>query len=173
MQKKKHFRITLVSLILLALLLGFDQLTKYLAVLFLKGKDPFVLIPGALEFRYLENRGAAFGSLQNMQVFFWILTLVFLAAAVFFFIRTPKTKHYYPLIGCCIVLVAGAAGNFLDRIINRYVVDFIYFSLIDFPIFNVADIYITLSFLAILLLVFFYYKDGDFSFLSSKKEAAK
>ena len=105
-----------------------------------------------------------------MQGVFWILTLVFLAAALYFFVRMPKTKRYYPLAGCCAVLVAGALGNFIDRVANQYVVDFIYFSLIDFPVFNVADIYITVSFIFILALVFFYYKEGDFSFLAAKKK---
>ena len=175
MEKKKQSqgRILLVSAIALVLLLAFDRLTKYLAVTGLRGKNPIVLIPGVLELHYLENRGAAFGSMQNMQVFFWILTIVFLAVAVFFFIRMPKTKHYYPLMGCCVVLVAGAVGNFIDRLVNQYVVDFIYFSIIDFPIFNVADIYISLSFIVILILVFFYYKDGDFGFLSSKSKKSE
>ena len=170
MKAKQHMRVTVISVIALILLLAFDQFTKYLAVTCLKGKAPVVLIPGALEFQYLENRGAAFGSLQNMQGVFWILTLVFLAAALYFFVRMPKTKRYYPLAGCCAVLVAGALGNFIDRVANQYVVDFIYFSLIDFPVFNVADIYITVSFIFILALVFFYYKEGDFSFLAAKKK---
>lgn len=170
MKTKNHIRVTIVAIIALAFLLALDQLTKYLAVNGLKGKGPVTLIPGVLELRYLENRGAAFGSLQNMQGFFWILTLVFLAVAVFFFFKMPKTRHYYPLAACCVILVAGAVGNFIDRIANQYVVDFIYFSIIDFPIFNVADIYISVSFIMILILVFFYYKDGDFQFLSSKNK---
>ena len=169
MNTKKYGRFILIPLLALAALLFLDQFTKHLAVTALKGKAPIVLIPGVLEFQYLENRGAAFGSLEGMQLVFWILTILFLAAAILFYIRIPKTKKYLPLMICCVVLVAGAAGNFIDRAVNQYVVDFIYFSVIDFPIFNVADIYITLSFIGILLLVFFYYKDGDFQFLSRRK----
>lgn len=57
----------------------------------------------------------------------------------------------------------------IDRVRLHYVVDFIYFSLIDFPIFNVADIYVTVSMILLLILVLFYYKEEDFSFLSWKK----
>ena len=74
-----------------------------------------------------------------------------------------------PLIVVVDVLVAGAIGNFIDRLVNKYVIDFIYFSLIDFPIFNVADIYVTLSVIALFILIFFYYKEEDFKFITKKK----
>ncbi len=53
------------------------------------------------------------------------------------------TKHFLPLRICAVFILAGAFGNMIDRVIRHYVVDFFYFSLIDFPIFNVADIYVT------------------------------
>ena len=65
---------------------------------------------------------------------------------------------------------AGAIGNLIDRMIHHYVIDFFYFSLINFPIFNVADIYVTLSAIALILVIFFYYKEEDYAvFFSSKK----
>ena len=63
-----------------------------------------------------------------------------------------------------------AVGNFIDRLTRGYVVDFFYFSLIDFPIFNVADIYVTVTFIVLVLLIFFYYKDEDFSIYSRRQE---
>ena len=65
-------------------------------------------------------------------------------------------------------MFGGAAGNFIDRIVRGYVVDFIYFSLIDFPVFNLADIYVVCGGIALVLLVVFRYKDEDFDFLSTK-----
>lgn len=65
--------------------------------------------------------------------------------------------------------MAGAAGNLIDRIRFGYVVDFFYFRLIDFPVFNVADIYVTVSFAVLLLLVFFQYKEEDLEFFEKKK----
>lgn len=67
-------------------------------------------------------------------------------------------------------MTAGAIGNFIDRLILVYVRDFLYFSLIDFPIFNVADIYVTVSAFAFFLLILVYYKDSDLEFLSDKKD---
>jgi signal peptidase II len=156
---------TAALLILIAALVAADQLTKFLAVYFLKGQEPLSLIPGVLELRYLENSGAAFGMLQDQQWFFGILTVVFLGLAVWLFRKVPKTGRYLPLMITAAVLVSGAVGNFIDRLAHRYVVDFIYFSLIDFPIFNVADIYVTLSVIALLVLIFFHYKEEDFHFL--------
>ena len=104
--------------------------------------------------------------------FFWILTAVFLFAAIYILIRVPKTRRYLPLIACVVVLAAGALGNLIDRVINHYVVDFIYFSIINFPIFNVADIYVTLSVIFLLILILFKYKEGELRFLGRKKDPA-
>ncbi len=150
------------------LLVLLDQVVKYQAVVNLKGQDAIVVIPGVLEFLYLENHGAAFSMLQDQQWFFYILTAVFLAAAVWFIRKIPKKQKFRPLIRAVFILCAGAVGNLIDRILYRYVVDFIYFSLIDFPVFNIADIYVTLSVIAIILLVLFHYKDEDFKEIFGK-----
>ena len=71
------------------------------------------------------------------------------------------------------VLTAGALGNFIDRLRLGYVVDFFYFSLINFPIFNVADIFVVVSFIGIAISVLFVYKDEEFDFLSIKKKEHK
>lgn len=171
MKSKKMF---LCDLLIAALLVGIDQFTKYLAVLYLKGKDPFVLIPGVLELKYLENRGAAFGILQGQKIFFIGMTLLILCACIYALWRMPAQKKYgiFHVLGG--ILMAGALGNFIDRIRLDYVVDFIYFSLIDFPIFNVADMYVTLICIAGLFLVFFgHMKEEDFDFLSLKKSERK
>ncbi len=163
---KVYLPIVLATVLLVAL----DQWVKHLCVLHLKGQEPIVLIPGVLEFNYLENHGAAFGMLQNQQWFFWILTAVFIGFAVLFFVKVPKNSYYLPMILIVTVLLSGAIGNFIDRIAYRYVVDFIYFRLIDFPIFNIADIYVTCSMIALIAFVLLKYKDGDFAFLFGKKD---
>lgn len=153
------------------LLLTFiDQWTKYLAVLHLKNQESIVLIPGVFQLQYLENHGAAFGILQGQQWIFFLMTIVYLVAAVWIYLRIPKTKKYFPLHMIAVVLTAGALGNFIDRISQGYVVDFFYFSLIDFPIFNVADIYVVLSFIGLAICILFVYKDKDFAFLNLKKK---
>ena len=97
-----------------------------------------------------------------------ILTAIFLAAAVWVYMRLPKIKRYMPLHITAVVLVSGALGNLIDRIRLGYVVDFFYFSLIDFPIFNVADIYVVLSFVSLMICILFVYREEDFSFQSRR-----
>ncbi len=156
-----------------AVLIAFDQLMKYAAVANLKDKPSCVLIDNVLELRYLENRGAAFSMLQGKQLIFSIITIVFIAAAIYILIKIPKNKYYMPLIVTVVFLFSGAIGNFIDRLSNGYVVDFIYFSIIDFPIFNVADIYVSLSVVALVILVLFRYKDDDLDFVKISKKKAK
>ncbi len=161
-----------VSYILfVVMLVALDQWTKHLAVLHLKEQPAVSLIKGALELRYLENNGAAFSILQGRQPVFFVLTAVFLALFIWFCWRVPKTKKYLPLIMCMLFLSGGAVGNLIDRAAHSYVVDFIYISLIDFPIFNVADIYVTLSVIALVLLLMFRYKESDMKFLHRRKDA--
>lgn len=153
-----------------ALLTAFDQWTKYLAVVHLKGQEDIPLIPGVLCFHYLENRGAAFGVFQNQRIFLLILTSLILLGVCYVLWRIPSEKKYIILKVLCFMAAAGGIGNLIDRVRLNYVVDFIYFSLIDFPVFNVADIYVTVSMFLLLVLVLFYYKDEDFQFLRWKKE---
>lgn len=155
----------LLFVIIAAAMIALDQITKYAAVVLLKGKESFVLIKNILELQYLENRGAAWGMLQNRQWVFALITVAFLLIIVVFMVKIPKTVYYRPMIITFAVLLAGAVGNFIDRIRQSYVVDFIYFRIIDFPIFNVADIYVTLSVAALLILILFHYKDSDFNFI--------
>ena len=160
MNKEKRALLFLDSLIV-AVLLVFDQFTKYLAVQRLQGKDAFVLIKGVLELNYLENRGAAFGMLQNQKVFLVGVAVLFILAIGYVLIKLPSDKKYVWLHLLLTVIVAGGLGNMVDRIRLEYVVDFIYFVLIDFPIFNVADIYVVTATFGMVFLLLFVYKDED------------
>jgi len=159
---KKRFSFILSSAICSILLIIADRLTKRAAVHHLKDQDPVVLIKGVLELKYLENHGAAFGVLQNRQTLFFILTFIVLGLILWFFLfRIPQERKFLPLDILCVLLFSGAIGNFIDRVSQSYVVDFIYFSLIDFPIFNVADCYVSISAVLLFILVLFYYKEED------------
>ncbi len=108
-----------------------------------------------LNFTYLENRGAAFGILQDNRIFFILLTIVIVAGLVYYFIKNYKTNPQILNIALAFV-ISGAIGNFYDRLIQGYVVDFLEFDFIKFPVFNVADIFVTVgSFLIIIYLLFF------------------
>ena len=128
--------------LLTALAVGLDQWTKRLAVENLMGNGPFVIWDGVFELLYSENRGAAFGILQGKHAFFFL-----------------------------VLLTSGAVGNMIDRAVQGYVVDFLYFSLIDFPIFNVADCYVVTAAVLLVLLTGFYYKEGELDFFSGKEKA--
>lgn len=158
--------IYILGLVAVVIGVALDQFTKYLAVTQIK-EQPIILIDGVLEFRYLENRGAAFGMLQNQQWFFLIITVITLCLIVYTYIKLPREKHFTPLRICMITLTAGAIGNMIDRINLQYVVDFIYFKLIDFPIFNVADIFATCSTIALIVLFLFFYSEEDFDLIFS------
>ena len=162
--KTSGLRRLAAALLLMLPLTALDQWTKVLAVRYLSD-GPNVLIPGVFELRYIQNRGAAFGILQNQQWFFIAVTAFFFLAAAYVLVRLPEDPRYRPVTVIAIFLMAGALGNLIDRIMLTYVRDFIYVSLIDFPVFNVADIYVTCSAFAMILLVMLYYKDDDFAFL--------
>lgn len=172
---KNRIRDYVAAVLGICLLVGADQWTKWLAVTYLKGKDPLVVVEGILEFYYYENRGAAFGTMQGMQILFYIITPVILALVAWFFTRLPREKRFWPFRIFSVVLAAGAVGNFIDRIVHQYVIDFIYVVWIDFPIFNVADCYITVSAIFLIILYLFYYKDADMEriFPSKKKKHQK
>ena len=74
--KENRFMHYIIAIITVIVSVVFDQWTKYLAVLHLKGQNPFIILDGIFQLRYLENRGAAFGLLQNQRVFFYISTLI-------------------------------------------------------------------------------------------------
>ncbi len=153
-----------------AILTGIDQWTKYLAVLHLKDQAPFVIWEGVFELHYLENRGAAFGILQGKKIVFVVCTLLVLGLIAFYYNRTPRGRRFHPVRVIGVLLVAGAIGNMIDRICNSYVVDFLYFKLIDFPIFNVADCYVTVGAIIMALLFLFFYQDEEMEFLNPLKK---
>ena len=108
-----------------------------------------------LNFTYLENRGAAFGILQNNRFFFLILTIAIVGFLIYYFIKNYKKNNKFLNIAIAFI-IAGALGNFYDRLFNAYVVDFIEFAFVKFPVFNVADIFVTLgSGLLIIYMIFF------------------
>lgn len=174
MKECSKLRKGVMGLTISAVLIAVDQLTKNLAVEHLRGQEPIALWEGVFELRYLENRGAAFGILQNQRTFFLILTILLLIVIAYIYLmRIPNEQRFVWLDVIAILFFAGAIGNFIDRFVQDYVVDFFYFCLIDFPIFNVADIYVTVAATLLIILGFFYYKEDDFDRIipSPKKES--
>ena len=195
MNEKKTSRQMMGSGLIVLLLVALDQITKRLAYTKLCGKPDFPIISGVFELKYLENDSAAFSFdpvsllqrifhfsyfdahpeafLMAKMVFFVILTVLVLIFLTIFYRRVPVNRHFLPLNLIAIGIFAGAVGNLIDRILYHYVIDFFYFRLINFPIFNVADIYVTVSAIALIIVVLFYYKDEDFSPLFSNAAKKK
>lgn len=159
---KKTWKKYGLGLLFFLLLFGIDQWTKGLAFYKLKGKPEFPLWNDVFVLQYLENRGAAFGILQNQRIFLVVLTLVVFVGLVYLYSRIPSGKKFLPLYVMDLLLMAGALGNLVDRLIRGYVVDFLYFKWINFPIFNIADCYVVISAIVSALLMGFYYKEDDF-----------
>lgn len=152
------------------ILIVFDQWTKYLAVEHLMNKEPFIIIDGVFQLRYLENRGAAFGMMQGQQTFFLITGIIAVIVLAYVYFKLPWEKRFLPLRAVAMFIAGGAVGNMIDRVALGYVVDFFYFELIDFPIFNVADIYVTCATIVLALLILFYYKEEELDCLFPKKK---
>lgn len=109
---------------------------------------------------YVENRGAAFGILQNKRIFFIILTLAVVLYLLYYFIRNLKSNPKLLNIALSLI-VSGALGNFYDRLFHGFVVDFIEFSFFNFPVFNIADILVTTGSILLIIFIGFGKMDGE------------
>ena len=132
------------------------------------------LIDKVFQLTYVQNRGAAWGSFSGKIIFLLIITTAILVGAIYVYVRLAQKTDtkYTPLRICLVFLIAGAIGNMIDRLARGFVVDMFDFCLINFPVFNVADIYVTCSFIVIVILILFKYKDDELSDIvrDSKKE---
>ena len=118
-----------------------DRITKIYAV------KHFISNPRSgslINLTYLENRGAAFGILQDKRILFVILTLAIVLYLLYYFITNLKSNPLVLNIAFSLI-ISGALGNFYDRLFQGYVVDFIEFAFVDFPVFNVADVFVTVG----------------------------
>ena len=174
MQKKerKFFHI-IVILLGIFLLVSVDYLTKQWISVYFKEQHgaPFVVIPQILQFSYVENRGIAWGMFQGKQMLFFVMGLAVLVLASWYYRRIPWKKRYIPMHLFFVLFAAGAIGNMIDRAFYGYVVDFFEVLFIQFPVFNVADIYVTTAAGIFIVFGFFFYKDEELTLLFAKRRA--
>lgn len=174
----KRNNIFITSLIFIVLLVAFDQITKKLALHYLS-EGSFPIFPGIFSLTLLEggNSGAAFGLLKGGFWFFMISTFWVVFFALLFLRKIPEGRRYRPLLFSIVLLLAGAFGNLVDRVStmietgSSFVIDFLYFEYIDFPIFNVADCYISISAFLLIILGTFFYKEEDYDYILHRKKA--
>ena len=159
----------IAHILVCVVLVLFDQITKVLARTYLK-TAPIALWKGVFEFHYHENRGSVWGILQGKVDVLLLASVFIFALLIYVYIKMPKTEEYVPLFWVLVVMIAGAIGNTIDRVFFGFVTDFLYFKLINFPIFNVADCYLTVCAFLTVLLTFTKYKEDEFTFLSPKRK---
>lgn len=147
-------------LLLAAIVVGADQLVKAWTVANFNLGDSQTVLDGVFSFYYLHNTGGAFSILEGNMVFFTIITIAALIAAIYYLAKHVHDSKWLT-IGMSL-FIAGAAGNFIDRIRQGYVVDMFRFDFIDFPIFNVADVSLVIG----VIMIFIYL------LLEEKKERA-
>ena len=145
----------MIYIIIIILGLILDRLSKVYAI------NNFIENPiegPLINLTYLENRGAAFGILQDKRLFFLLITIAIVCYLLYYFYKSYKTNPTILNISLSMI-IAGALGNFYDRLINGYVVDFIEFSFFNFPVFNIADIFVTLGCALMIIYIIFIHED--------------
>ncbi len=168
---KKILMCYLLPVMAVLALAGIDQLVKFWTIENIELYHNIVIWDGVFELTHIRNEGMAWGLLQNQQLLFIILTPIALFVFGFFYCRTPFTKRFIPIRITEILIAGGALGNLIDRmfrgkeLFKGNVVDMFYFKLIDFPVFNVADSYITIACVLLVALVVFYYNDDEFNLM--------
>ncbi len=141
-----------LSTLFCAILIIIDQITKYLAVKFIAPLEYFNLINNVLQFRYVENTGAVFGSFATHTVLLTVFSIILLAFTIFYFVKNKDKSKFINI--CLLLMVSGGIGNLIDRIRLQYVIDFIEPLFVDFAVFNFADCLITVgAFLIIFYLI--------------------
>lgn len=137
-------------LIIAALLVVCDQLVKYWVVSNLSLGEAMNVIPNVFSLTYYQNSGAAWSILQGQIWFFAIVTFVAVPLCIWLLWKNRRGSKFYSLaLG---LVIAGALGNFIDRIRLGYVVDMFQTDFMNFPIFNVADMCLTIG----VVMVFIY-----------------
>ncbi len=151
----------IIITILIAVIVFLDQITKHLASTHLPSQGIVPVLDPIFHFHYTENRGAAWNILEDHPWVFMVLSSVAILAILIFLFRNRK-KQLHPVLRYGLtVIAAGGIGNMIDRIARGFVVDFIEFGFFEFPIFNVADSFITVgSFSIVIYLLIDLIKDG-------------
>ncbi|CAM2760847.1 signal peptidase II [Dolosigranulum pigrum] len=133
----------IIYYIIAMILIGLDQLSKYLTVQEIALGEVVPVIPNVLSLTYIRNSGAAWSILEDQMIFFYVITVVVVGALIYF-LHTEGKRSPIASTGIAFIM-GGAIGNFIDRLHLKYVIDMIRLEFINFPIFNVADMALTIG----------------------------
>lgn len=157
--EKKYKNNWVLASITAVILIIIDQFTKWIAINNLKPIGSVEIIKGFMDFTFVENRGVAFGMLSGRMNFILIMTIAISIGLVLYYKSLPQTDEYFYMRKCLILIFAGAIGNLMDRAFRGYVVDFFDVAFFDFPVFNVADCYVVVGSVLLMILVMFFIED--------------
>ena len=135
--------------VIVLLLIGLDQLVKSYIVQQIPLGEVRSWIPNFVSLTYLQNRGAAFSILQDQQWLFAIITLVVMVGAIWY-LHKHMEDSLWMVLGLTLI-ISGGLGNFIDSISQGFVVDMFHLDFINFAIFNVADSYLTVGVIILLI----------------------
>ena len=153
---------------ILAAMVLLDQGTKLWALESLKPIHNMTLVEGVLDLTFVENRGVAFGMLSGQRWFILLLTGVIAAGLIYAYIKLPVKKEYRPVRLSLLLILSGAVGNIIDRMFRGYVVDFFEFTFFEWPVFNVADIYVVAGVILLAYMLLFVVKEEDLELWKKK-----
>lgn len=162
----------MLEIILFIVIIALDQASKayFAAWLTTLPNKTYSLIQGVFSLSYVENKGAAFGMLQDKRILFIITTAVVCGVMVYMLIKEHKKMHTLMRIALTLIL-AGAVGNFIDRIFIGFVRDMFYLELINFAVFNVADAAISVGATTLILDILFF-KGRQYMMNEPRKDGA-
>ena len=141
-----------------ALAVILDQITKYLTVANIGLYERIPFLPGLLNLTYVRNTGAAFSSFEGMQWLFALIFIIFTGLILWEYFKKPMGFSKFDRF-CIAAIYGGGLGNMIDRVRMGYVVDMIETDFMTFPVFNVADIFITCGCALLLVSLIFFNKD--------------
>ena len=160
----------ILPIIAVVVLILLDQGTKLWAMASLKPIHNVTLVDGFMDLTFVENRGVAFWMFSGQRWFILLLTGIIAVGLIWFYKTMPKKQEYRPVRISLILLLSGAIGNIIDRMFRGYVVDFFEFTFFEWPVFNVADIYVVVGVVLLALMILFVVKDEDLEWKKKKDE---
>ncbi|MBP3886647.1 MAG: signal peptidase II [Cellulosilyticum sp.] len=150
-----------IVVISMALLILIDQMTKVWAVNTLANGMDIRIWEGVFHLHYISNYGAAWGMLSGKQTFLIMFTSIIIIGMIYYMTKLPHNKEGFWTKVALVMIMSGAIGNLIDRVTLGYVRDFLYFILIDFPIFNIADILVVVGVGVLMLAMFLGDAEGN------------
>lgn len=169
---KKYIKFIIIELIAVFVVIGIDQITKLTIYNNVDQNGKIDLIKGVLSFTAVKNTGASFGIFHDKIVLLSVVSAICSIGLIVFLIYTIKHRHALLRISL-VLIIGGAIGNLIDRVFLGFVRDFVYFEIIDFAVFNLADSALVVGTILLVIYVIFFYKDKEIANENKTKKEKK